>query len=298
MKKSHREDTVGPWAEQKLDALESYLKAYMTVMKNQRFRLVFVDAFAGAGVSKVRGTGVDATTMLSGLLDDDEVVDEEKFIAGSPVRALSLDRPFDHYFFFDADPRRVELLSDLKKQFPNHSITTVQGDANQQVLKVASRFTARDLRGVAFLDPYGPNLNWATVEALARTGKFDVIINFPLDMAINRLITRDGKIPKNWANQLDKCFGTPEWHDLAFDETPVDLFGQTEVHKREDTASRLLSLYHGRLKTAFGHVSKPSLVRNTRDHPLYYLIWASSNRRGLPIADHILGLGDKVKVPR
>ena len=40
LRKSHRENTVGPWAEQKLDALESYMKAYMNVMKNQPFRLV------------------------------------------------------------------------------------------------------------------------------------------------------------------------------------------------------------------------------------------------------------------
>jgi three-Cys-motif partner protein len=91
LKKSHQEDTVGPWAEQKLDALESYLKAYMNVMKNQRFRLVFVDAFAGAGGSKIRGTGDGDDPALLSLLDDEEVIDEEQFIAGSPIRALSLE---------------------------------------------------------------------------------------------------------------------------------------------------------------------------------------------------------------
>lgn len=165
-------------------------------------------------------------------------------------------------------------------------------------MEIANRFSAWDLRGVAFLDPYAANLNWTTVQALARTRKFDVIINFPIDMAINRLIARNGNIRENWVQELDLCFGSHDWHDLAFEETAPNLFGETEVVKRTGTASRLLTLYHNNLKQAFGHVSKPSLVRNTKGHPLYYLIWASSNRRGLPIADHILGLGDKVKVPK
>ena len=46
-------------------------------------------------------------------------------------------------------------------------------------------------------------------------------------------------------------------------------------------AERLLALYHRRLKNAFGHVVRPSLVKNTKGMPLYYLMWASSNRRGV-----------------
>ena len=53
MKKSHVENTVGPWARQKLDGLEAYLNAYTTALKKQRFELVFIDAFAGAGRSRL-----------------------------------------------------------------------------------------------------------------------------------------------------------------------------------------------------------------------------------------------------
>ena len=40
----------GQWTEEKLDILEGYLDAYTTVLKNQPFSLVYLDAFAGEGL--------------------------------------------------------------------------------------------------------------------------------------------------------------------------------------------------------------------------------------------------------
>ena len=297
MKKSHSENTVGPWAKQKLDALESYLAAYHLVMRNQTFKLIYIDAFAGAGWSRVRN-GNQGDVGLDLPFDDDWVAAEEEFIAGSPVRALSTGSGFDQHYFFDADPRRAQLLDELKREHPGKIIHVEVGDANAGVQRLARRFNVSpDARGVAFLDPYGPNLHWETIQALADTGKVDVIINFPLAMAINRLITKNAEIPENWIRLLDDCFGTHEWYDLAYEET-TDLFGGEEIRKSEATAERLLALYHGRLKDAFGNVVSPSLVTNTKGTPLYYLMWAASNPRGAPIADHIMKLGKRVKPPK
>lgn len=296
MKKSHSENTVGFWAKQKLDALESYLIAYQNVMLNTRFRTVFVDAFAGAGTYRVRSN--DDFDWDDGLLiDQDDLEGQEEYIKGSPLRALGLERPFRSYVFIDADPVRTSLLTKLRDRYPDARMTTIEGDANTEVQKLASRFQAWDLRGVAFLDPYGAHLHWETVRALAATGKFDVIINCPIHMAINRLVKRDGEIPQNWKEQLDAFFGTREWYDVSYD-TRDDLFGAGDQFKRADAAERQLSLYIDRLKGVFECVSKPSLVKGPNGLPLYYLIWASGNRRGLKIAEHILGLGDQVKVPQ
>lgn len=298
MKKSHIENTVGPGAKQKLDALESYLAAYHLVMQKQRFKLIYIDAFAGAGWSRVRGKS-DKSGIEVSLLDEQEAKDEDEFIAGSPVRALATGKGFDQYYFFDADPRRAELLRALESDFPEKKIIVEIGDANEGVQKLARRFHASPgARGVAFLDPYGPNLHWQTVDALAKTGQVDVILNFPLAMAINRLITHDPNIPENWSRMLDVCFGTPEWRDLSYEASPADLFGGTGIRKSEAAAERLLALYHRRLKDAFGYVAEPSLVSNTRGAPLYYLLWAASNPRGKPIASHILKLGARIQPPK
>jgi hypothetical protein len=57
MKKAAPDKSVGPWAKEKLDALGQYLNYYTTVLKNQGHWLrgtIFVDAFAGPGLSPVR----------------------------------------------------------------------------------------------------------------------------------------------------------------------------------------------------------------------------------------------------
>ncbi|MES2435046.1 MAG: three-Cys-motif partner protein TcmP [Pseudomonadota bacterium] len=300
-RKSHVEKTVGPWAKQKLDALESYLEAYMQVMVKQPFKLFYIDAFAGAGIVKVRDksnlASIDSEyALLPEAFQEQEIIEAEEFILGSPLRALGLSRPFHHYRFVDMDPVRTKGLDELIADYQVGDARALTGEANSVVQDIAKKFTHRLWRGVAFLDPYGPHLHWETVAALAGTGKFDVIINFPLAMAINRLVKRDGIIPERWQIQLDQCFGCRDWRDLAFGKDE-GLFGDIQ-YKRTDAAAQLLGLYVRRLEEIFEVVAQPSLVKNTQGRPLYYLIWASSNRRGLPIANHILGLGEKVKVPR
>src|SRR5690606_15624607 len=163
LKKSHVENTVGPWARKKLDSLERYLEAYHRVMQRQPFKLIYIDAFAGAGRSRVRSQNNDDPS-LDLPIDDEQAAAEEEFIAGSPVRALETGRGFDYYFFFDADERRTAQLEQLKREYPGRKIQIKTGDANEGVQKLAAHFHQRPYaRGVAFLDPYGPHLHWRTV---------------------------------------------------------------------------------------------------------------------------------------
>lgn len=293
MKKTHAENDVGPWAKQKLGALESYLEAYHKVMAKQKFELIYIDAFAGPGRSRIRASGqVDAELDL--FLDAEQKAASREFIAGSPVVALRTGRGFDRYYFFDNDPGRVKLLEKIKEEHSNKVVHVICMDANSGVQKLARKIDEHHLvRAVAFLDPYGPNLHWKTVQSLAETRKVDVIINFPLAMAINRLVTKSPNIRENWVELLDKCFGSHDWHDLAY-EVKGDMFGHERSQKRERTDMRLLHYYHRRLEGAFGHTVAPSLVKNTKRAPLYYLLWASSNPRGKPIADHIMKFGVRI----
>lgn len=297
MKKGHSENTVGPWARQKLDGLESYLYGYTQALKKQSFELVFIDAFAGAGKSRVRDSweGIDDEDLL--LFDDEFVQAEAQYVEGSPKRALELENGFNKHYFFDTDPARAELLEALKGEYPSKDIRVKVGDANPLIQKLARELNHGGTRGVAFLDPYGPHLEWETVKALAETAKFEVIINFPLGMAINRMVTRSGNIPDNWRRDLDKCFGTNEWEKLVYDDQP-NLFGDIDRHKVDDAASRLLGLYIDRLKGLFRHVAAPSVVRNTRGVAIYYMIWAGPHGLGYKIADHILKQGERVKAPK
>jgi len=83
---------------------------------------------------------------------------------------------------------------------------------------------------------------------------------------------------------LDACFGTAEWRDIAY---PPTLFGDSVLRKADDVSAELLRLYVGRLKDEFPFVASRRLIRNTRNAPLYYLLWAGPNERGYKIANDV-----------
>ena len=137
------------------------------------------------------------------------------------------------------------------------------------------------------------HLDWASVQKLAATGLFEVVVNFTLSMALQRMLPNSGEVPDAWALALDVYFGDHAWFEAVY-ERGGGLFAASSIEKRADYSERLLALYRSRLRTAFGHVSAPRLIRNTRGAPLYYLIWAGPNKKGLEGADYILTMGERI----
>ena len=43
----------GPWTIEKLNILSAYLDFYVTALKNQPFKKIYIDAFAGTGKIKI-----------------------------------------------------------------------------------------------------------------------------------------------------------------------------------------------------------------------------------------------------
>lgn len=292
MKKDHREDTVGPWAEEKLSKLEAYLRYYCTALSKKNFTLVYVDGFAGSPVTSIRQQAVAGGN--SDFWAEEDSAAQTQFVLGSPIRALSLTPGFDKHYFFDLDARRVASLDALKADFPGKWVHVEVGEANERIRKLVTRVQREPLvKGVAFLDPYGANLEWQTVEALAQTRKFEVIINLPVHMALNRLLMKDIDRRPDWEEMVDRCFGTTEWRGLAYPET-TNLFGETHVQKAGGVPEMLLQLYMKRLRSVFPEVATPRLIRNTKNSPLYYLIWAGPHKRGLTGAEYVLGHGEKL----
>jgi three-Cys-motif partner protein len=297
---SPNEAEVGPWAAEKLEALQRYLDYYTRVLKNQPWRTIYLDAFAGGGRARIRSTRKITSHQEDFLaLEADPAPETVAFVEGSPRRSLDINYPFDAYIFIDADPKRIAMLKALQAEYGDkRRITIRNGSAASQIDWVLSKNPTRAKhRGVAFLDPFGAHLEWRSVQGLAETGVFEVLINLPLDMAINRLLKVDAKIPETWLEQLNAFF--PEgWWDEAYIKDHgllAGLLGDGEgIAKRPDARDRLLKFYAYHLQKAFGFVSKPKLIRNTRGHPLYYLIWAGPHRAGLKGADYVLKMGDGI----
>lgn len=285
---------VGPWAKEKLDALARYLEFYAAVLKNQAWcRTVYFDGFAGGGRAAVRQQGQTSEPLA--LFEEERAIaaEERELIDGSPRIALGITNPFHRYVFVDPDPVRTAELRLLQEEHGDKVVvldcTATEGVdwLLQQNIKKSTH------RGVAFLDPFGAKLDWASVQQLADTGLFEVFINFALDMGIVRVLTNSADLPEAWVARLDRYFGGHEWFDEVY-HRPSELFGSGSLQKRPDYRERLLKLYRGKLKDAFGYVSTPRLIRNTRGAPLYYLLWAGPHRKGLEGADYILKMGEKL----
>jgi|SRR5579884_119642 three-Cys-motif partner protein len=299
MSKRPKDGSVGPWAAEKLEALSRALNYYTTYLKKQsQWQKIYIDAFAGPGLSEVRSKPREDSDQSLQLFADqavDPVEQEVVFLKGSPRVALDITNPFDRYVFIEKDATRVAELEGIRSEYQGRrAIEIRQGDANsilQDLLKSISKF---EHRGYIFLDPFGLQVPWGTIEAIAKTGAIEVMVNFPLGMALRRMMPNSGNVPPGWQISLDTFFGSPEWRQHAYEEG-VDLLGK-RTFKIADSEDRLLAWYRGRLGSAFGQVSEAQLVTNTRGGRLYYLIWAGPHEAGLKGANYILTI--KTRLPK
>lgn len=267
----------GEWTDKKLQALVYYLEAYLTIMHgNERarsFRTTYLDGFAGSGRFKPRQS---ESQMRLGDLDDEYRAVAE-FALGSPMRVLNLNKLFDRYIFIDRSRRNVRELQRLSQEFPDRNIHTLRGDANKLIREWVKGLEQND-RAVAFLDPFGMEVEWATIEAIGATRKIDMWLLVPVGQAIVRLMPRTGLIPE-WNKALTRFFGTDEWQARFFpDVGQRDLFGVEGGRQRMVNETGLTQFMTERLHTCFpGVLDKPIPLRNKQGLALFYLYFAVGN---------------------
>jgi three-Cys-motif partner protein len=125
------------------------------------------------------------------------------------------------------------------------------------------------------------------LEKLTKTNALEVIINFPVGMAIQRLLPRSGKFSEEQRAKLTQYFGSAEWEPLLY-HASTDLFGEASLNKVSDSGDRLAKWYRDRLKELFGFATLPRLITNRQGGHLYYLIHAGPNQTGVKIANDVL----------
>ncbi|MFN8542887.1 MAG: three-Cys-motif partner protein TcmP [Candidatus Binatia bacterium] len=285
----------GDWTERKLDIVASYLRAYTTALRNTTFEKLYVDAFAGTGYRGARREDEGAPTTSALLLPDLAHAEPQALLEGSARRALATDPRFDRYVFIERGANRCAQLEKLRTDFPAFagSIEIRQGEANAEIQSLCAG-DWRTRRAVLFLDPYGMQVEWATIEAIARTQAIDLWILFPLGIGVNRLLTKSGDIPGPWRRRLDLLLGTGDWYDEFYAiETSPTLFGGEEERVVKASTATIGKYFLRRLESVFAGIAPaPAVLRNSRKVPLYLLCFAVGNARGrdiaLRIANHLL----------
>ena len=121
----------------------------------------------------------------------------------------------------------------------------------------------------------------------------EVIVNFPVGMAIQRLLPQSGEFSPSQRGMLTHYLGSPDWESVVYEETP-DLFGETRVSKVDQSGHRLAKWYQDRLTRTFGFGARARLIRNSQGGHLYYILFAGSNAVGAKIASHVLSQGETV----
>jgi three-Cys-motif partner protein len=279
----------GPWTERKLKCLRDYLTAYRTIFtgneKARYFRTWYVDAFAGTGSR----TAADLP-----LLDTDEDPEAKEYLKGSARIALGLPSPFDQYLFVEKSRNRArELRRNVTADYTqlDNRCEIRTGEANAEIRKWCTERDWKKERAVVFLDPYGMQVEWTTIQVLAGTKGVDLWYLFP---GIARLLRHDGMIDEKWGARLDTLLGTSAWRGRFFQkEVRTDLFGDIENFERTATEASIESFIQERLASCFGkNVGRTLILRNSKRSPLYFLCFAASNARGakaaLNIANSIL----------
>jgi three-Cys-motif partner protein len=283
----------GSWTAEKIERLRKYLAAYVQIMKGQPWceAFCYIDAFAGTGYNQPRTSSSKEDSTLD-LLPELAAPETLQFLGSSVRNALEIQPPFTQYVFIEKSaPRAAELLQ-LKDAYPALSdrISVHTDDANSSIQKLCQTWDWSKRRAVLFLDPFGMQVNWSTIEAVARTGAIDMWLLFPAGIGVNRMLPGHGNISQAWSRRLDAILGVPEaeWYPEFYKSDEADMFGVTALQKTATIAS-IGDFFVKRLKTVFPAVAeKPLALKNDSGTVLYLLCFAAKNATALKIAKDVL----------
>ncbi len=255
--------------QEKLRKLELYLDRFTLVLKRQPFELMYFDAFAGTPEIDVGDSG-------SPLLDAE---DQGLFLAGSSQRALKFGNKFSRYIFVDKKRDNVRELEGLRDQFPDirDRIDIRYSDANSELRKFCERWP-RNRRAVVFLDPYGNQVAWETIEIIAATNAIDLWYLFPAGLGVHRQISSSGNHEGREAS-LDRLLGTPEWRTAFISrKSENDLFGQPRETASVASPEAITEFMIKRMKSVFkGGVLDEWLPLGSHGRHSYSLLFACAN---------------------
>lgn len=285
-----RSEWGGPWTEKKLNAFSKYVWSYLKIMEQNKFwKTIYFDGFAGSGSTK----RVDNSELLLSL---DITEDEQKTYQGAAERVLTVkdNLNFDFYYFIDKDENsliQLEIKLRSKLNLENRQLAFRSGDANQWIDELSKVLKTKKYAALVFLDPFGMQINWNSIENLKDT-RSDVWILVPTGVIVNRLLDRQGKL--KYIDKLESFFGLSK--DEIMDhfytkQSIVNLFGDEDekISKVSQPIHKIATLYAQKLKTIWKYVTEePLRLDNRNGVPIFHFVFASNNKSAYKIASEII----------
>ena len=289
--KEPKSEWGGTWTEKKLNAFSKYVAAYLTIMKKYSYwKTIYFDGFAGSGDRR----SVENSPLYRALHLTES---DEKLYKGAAERVLSLpdELSFDYYYFIDTNEISLNKLKINLAEFQKSRINPFQfkpGDCNKWLfdLSEAMHKPKSYFAALVFLDPFGMQIKWESIESLKNT-RTDIWILIPTGVIVNRLLDRNGNLEH--IEILQSFFGlTEDEIRKEFYRTQLQqtLFGEDEIIRKIDRPiEKIANLYVRRLKTIWKFVTEnPLVLKNSKGVPIFHFVFASNNASALKIAKQII----------
>lgn len=254
---------VGSWAEEKYRLIALYDELFATGMKDKWEERVYIDLYAGAGYSKIRGSN----TVLK----------------GSAVLALSVQNPFDKYIFCEESG---ELMNALRKRgeriAPTANIGYVRGSCDSRIEEICSEIpkASREHRvlSLCVVDPFDFGLKFKTLKRLSAF-YVDFLVLLAIGMDANRnyehYVTGE-------STKIDDALGNTDWRARWDQITHRDEFRSFLAREFSLSMESLGYLPQREMK----------LVRSDEKNlPLYYLALFSRNDVAYQFWNQVLKYG-------
>lgn len=261
----------GQHTELKLSIIEGYLSAFTKALRPRFKHLWYIDAFAGTGTRTVRTERQEGNLVEAPI---DEVVERRR---GSAKIAIDIRPPFDFLLFIEKNKKYIAQLNELAAVHLQRKIVVAEDDANTALTRLVSTNTWENKRAVVFLDPYGMEVKWSTLESLASTKAIDVWFLFPLAGLFRQATRRLDRIDAHKRAALTRMFGSSDWENELYPVEDNDLFGATPERRRELNPRGLEIYVQQRLGTIFGKVLKPLALPVDKSPQMFSLFLCISN---------------------
>lgn len=249
---------VGQWSLERYRLVQIYAAIFARSMKRKWARRIYIDLFAGAGRSTIKGTGA--------------------IVESSPMIALRVADPFTHHIFCEKDDARIATLQTrIRRDFPTSQATFIHGDVNacigailKELAEIRRNSTALSF---CFADPFSfANLHFDTIRSLAQV-YVDFLILIPVGMEGQRFIGAYSQMDPGSA-PLDIFMGTDTWRSAHAGMRPAQ---SVDILLTEFYAERMRELGY-----RYGGVDTSVMVRNrsSTNQPLYRLGFFSKHKLG------------------
>lgn len=244
----------------KLQVLKYYGEAYAAIMgAKSYFESVYIDAFAGNGEGLTH-SGVK--------------------YQGSVKIALSFNPAFEKFYFIDSKKANISKLSNLALDNKNRDICVVHGDANERLPEILNDINWSKKRALVFVDPFGFQLNWTTLETMLTNTKLDAWILVPV-AGSNRVFPKEfSKMDEHKENCLTEFLGSDEWK--GFYQKTKTLFDYDPLHSIDNLAQEFVNLYVRKIRKVATYCSEPINLYDGTTHR-FSLVFCMSNKSPVAI---------------